>query len=83
MVDHRPAEEYKVFPEIDVVWRGADVTLKPLYTFPDHQQECQILTRLTTEHFPTLKHLNESYPTGHGGSSGPCSNLTSFMMIEL
>ncbi len=26
-------EKYKVFPEIDIIWRGAYVALKPLYTF--------------------------------------------------
>ncbi len=33
VVLHCPAEIHKAFPEIDVVWRGAYVALKPLYTF--------------------------------------------------
>ncbi len=28
-----PAEIHKAFPEIDVIWRGAYVALKTLYTF--------------------------------------------------
>ncbi len=44
------------------------------------QQECQIWTRLTIEHFSTLKLsiLNEPWPTGHDGASGPCSHMASF-----
>ncbi len=36
----------------------------------DFQQECQIRTRLTIEHFSTLKQsiLNEPWPTGHDGA---------------
>ncbi len=30
---HCPAEIHKDFPEIHVIWRGAYVALKPLYTF--------------------------------------------------
>ncbi len=37
MVLHCPAEIHKAFPEIDIVWREAYVSLKPLYTF---QQWC-------------------------------------------
>ena len=33
VVSHCPAEIHKTFPEIDVVWRGAYVALKPLCTF--------------------------------------------------
>ncbi len=33
VVLHCPAEIHTAFPEIDVVWRGAYVTLKPLYRF--------------------------------------------------
>ncbi len=46
----------------------------------DFQQECQIWTRLTIEHFFTLKRsiLNEPWPTGHDGASGPCSHMASF-----
>ncbi len=32
VVLHCPAEILKAFPEIDVIWRGAYVVLKPLYT---------------------------------------------------
>ena len=34
---------------------------------------------------PSLKQsiLNESWSTGHNGSSGPCSDMTSFFMVEL
>jgi len=39
VVLHCPAEKYKVFPEIDVVWRGAYVALKPLYTFQQRWKE--------------------------------------------
>ncbi len=44
------------------------------------QQECQIWTRLTIEHFSTLKQsiLNEPWSTGHDGASGPCSHMASF-----
>ncbi len=47
----------------------------------DFQQECQIWTRLTIEHFSTLKQsiLNEPWPTGHDGASGPCSHMASFL----
>ncbi len=47
----------------------------------DFEQECQIWTRLTIEHFSTLKQsiLNEPGPTGHGGTSGPCSHMASFL----
>ncbi len=41
MVLHRPAEIHKAFPEIDVVWRGAYVALKPLYTFHSALQNMQ------------------------------------------
>ncbi len=39
------------------------------------------LTRLTIEHFSTLKHsiLNEHWLTGHDGASGPCSHMASFL----
>ncbi len=47
----------------------------------DFQQECQIWSRLTIEHFSTLKQsiLNEPWPTGHDGASGPCSHMASFL----
>ncbi len=47
----------------------------------DFQQGCQIWTRLTIELFSTLKHsiLNEPWPTGHNGVSGPCSHMASFL----
>ncbi len=47
----------------------------------DFQQECQIWTRLTIEHFPTLKQfiLNKPWPTGHDVASGPCSHIASFL----
>ncbi len=47
----------------------------------DFQQECQIWTRLTIEHFSTLKRsiLNEPWPTGHDAASGPCSHMASFL----
>ncbi len=47
----------------------------------DFQQECQIWTRLTIEHFSTLKEsiLNEAWPTGQDGASGPCSHMASFL----
>ncbi len=47
----------------------------------DFQQECQIWTRLTIEHFSTLKQsiLNEPWPTGHDDASGPCSHMASFL----
>ncbi len=47
-------------------------------------KECKILTRLTIEHFSTLKQyiLNEPWPTGHDSASGPCSHMASFCMIE-
>ncbi len=37
-------------------------------------------TGLTIEHFSTLKQsiLNEPWPTGHNGASGPCSHTASF-----
>ncbi len=59
---------------------NADNTLEglpPLY----FQQECQIWTRLTIEHFSNLKQsiLNEPWPTGHDGTSGPCSQMASFL----
>ncbi len=43
-------------------------------------RKCQIWTRLTIEHFSTLKQsiLNEPWPTGHDGASGPCSHMASF-----
>ncbi len=46
----------------------------------DFQQECQIWTRLIIEHFSTLKQsiLNEAWPKGHDGASGPCSQIASF-----
>ncbi len=51
------------------------------YGVRDFQQECQIWFRLTIEHFSTLKQsiLNESWPTGHDGASGPCSHMASFL----
>ncbi len=44
-------------------------------------QECQIWTHLTIEHFSTLKQsiLNESWLTGHNGTSGPGSHMASFL----
>ncbi len=38
-------------------------------------------TRLTIEHFSTLIQsiLNEPWPTGHDGASGPCSHMASFL----
>ncbi len=47
----------------------------------DLRQECEIWTRLTTEHFSFLKQsiLNEPWPTGHDGASGPCSHMGSFL----
>ncbi len=47
----------------------------------DFQQECQIWTRLTIEHFSTLKQsiLKEPWPTGHDGASGPFSHMASFL----
>ncbi len=33
VVLHCPAEIHKALPEIDVIWRGAYVAQKPLYTF--------------------------------------------------
>ncbi len=47
----------------------------------DFQQECQIWTRLTIEHFSNLKPsiLNEPWPTGHDSASGPCSHMASFL----
>ncbi len=47
----------------------------------DFQQECQIWTHLTIEHFSTLKQsiLNEPWPTGHDGAFGPCSHMASFL----
>ncbi len=47
----------------------------------DFQQECQIWTRLTIEHVSTLKQsiLNEPWPTGHDGASGPCSHMAAFL----
>ncbi len=40
-----------------------------------------IWTRLTIEHFSTLKQsiLNEPWPTGHDGVSGPCTHMASFL----
>ncbi len=40
-----------------------------------------IWTRLTIEHFSTLKQsiLNEPWSTGHDGASGPCSHMASFL----
>ncbi len=65
---------------------NADDTLEDLFSPEDKgvcdcQQECQIWTRLTIEHFSILKQsiLNEPYPTGHDGASGPCSNMASFL----
>ncbi len=45
----------------------------------DFQQECQIWSRLTIDHFSTLKQsiLNEPWPTGHDGVSG--SHMASFL----
>ncbi len=66
----------------------ADNTLEGLPTLwpgghgiHDFQQECQIWTRLTIEHFSTLKQsiLNEPWPTGHDGASGPCSHMASIL----
>ncbi len=47
----------------------------------DFQQEGRIWTRLTIEHFSTLKQttLNEPWPRGHDGASGPCLNEASFL----
>ncbi len=38
-------------------------------------------TRLTIEHFSTLKQpiLNDPWPTGHDSASGPCSHMASFL----
>ncbi len=67
---------------------NADNTLEglpPLYPgghgVCDFQKECQIWTRLTTEHFSTLKQsiLNKPWPTGHDDASGPCSHMASFL----
>ncbi len=35
----------------------------------------------SSDHFSTLKHyiLNEPWPTGHDGASGPCSHMASFL----
>ncbi len=40
-----------------------------------------IWTRMTIEHFSTLKQsiLNEPWPTGHDGVSGPCTHMASFL----
>ncbi len=47
----------------------------------DFQQESQIWTRLTIEHFSTLKQsvINEPWPTRHDSAFGPCSHMTSFL----
>ncbi len=47
----------------------------------DFLHEFQIWTRLTIEHFSTLKQsiLNESWPTRHDAASGPCSHMASFL----
>ncbi len=47
----------------------------------DFQQEYQIWTCLIIEHFSTLKQsiLNEPWPTGHDGASGPCSHMASLL----
>ncbi len=39
-----------------------------------------VVTRLTIEHFSTLKQsiLNEPWPTGHDAASRPCSHMASF-----
>ncbi len=52
-----------------------------LNTDNDFQQECQIWTRLTIEHFYNLKQsfLTKPWPTGHDGASGPCSHMASFL----
>ncbi len=44
-------------------------------------QQGQIWTRMTIEHFSSLKQsiLNEPGPTGHDGASGPCSHTASFL----
>ncbi len=51
------------------------------HSIRDFQQECHISTHLTLEHFSTLKQsiLNEPWPTGHDGASGPCSHMASFL----
>ncbi len=51
------------------------------YGVCDFQQECQIWTRLTIEHFSILKQsiVNEPWPTGHDGASGPCSQMAYFL----
>ncbi len=47
----------------------------------DFQKECQIWTRLTIEHFSTLKQsiLNEPWPTENDGASGPRSHMAYFL----
>ncbi len=52
-----------------------------LCSIRDFQQECQICTHLTIEHFSFLKQsiLNEPWPTEHDSASGPCSHMASFL----
>ncbi len=40
------------------------------------------ISNLDSDHFSTLKQsiLNESWPTGHYGASGPCSHMASFTL---
>ncbi len=47
----------------------------------DFQQECQIWTGLTIEHFSTLKQsiLKEPWSTGYDSASRPCSHMASFL----
>ncbi len=47
----------------------------------DFQQECQIWTLLTIEHISILKRsiLNEPWPRGQNGASGPSSHIASFL----
>ncbi len=131
MVLHCPAEIHKAFPEIDVVWRGAYVSLKPfiyLSAFIVPSKTCKLpipyallhphtirdagfwtelwwhagrspssLARRTrrpwlparmsnldsSDHrtISTLKQsiLNDPWPTGHDGASGPCSHMASLL----
>ncbi len=47
----------------------------------DFQQDRQIWTRPTKEHFSTLKQsaLNEPWTTGYDGASEPCSQMACFL----
>ncbi len=82
------AEEFVVISEMLAFELNADNMLEGLpplhpggHGVHDIQQECQICTRLTIEHFSTLKQsiLYEPWPTGHDGASGPCSHMASFL----